>query len=195
MKAQDVITAIKNTLQNRKQTDSICHVKTTNPLGGAQEKGKGNTTPKLKGNGKGKSKSKVNDQVPTKRDTRKGSQGEARGGNAQGEIKRKIPSLDIKVIKLFAELLEGATTQDLLSLLKFENTKRRILHVRQLHSERESHLGQHDSTACSVDFRLGSILVISGVAEPYQTYQKFTASLHSLANRFRWKLCYCTTER
>ena len=57
------------------------------------------------------------------------------------------------MIKLFAELLERATEQDLLSLLKFENTKRRILHVRQLHSECESPLGQHDSTVCSVGFR------------------------------------------
>ena len=34
--------------------------------------------------------------------------------------------MDNKVLKLFADLLEGATTQDLLSLFECENTKRRI---------------------------------------------------------------------
>ena len=113
-------------------------------------KGKGNTSSKLHGKGQDKAKSEMEGQrqieeqrqkqeqrkehklseEPSFRETRHGKTIESRSTWRQRNIKRNIPSMDNKVIKLFAEILEGATTQDLLSLfeLKKDTTRRSYIH-------------------------------------------------------------------
>ena len=97
-------------------------------------------------------------------------------------------------MKLFEALLEGATTQDLLSLLESENTKR--------------HTYMYDTSARRVNRPSGNTipwLVLWILARfhprriwcgrPLPSVQKFTESFNSCTNRIRWQWYFRDKEK
>ena len=76
------------------------------------------------------------------------------------------------MIKHFPELLEGARPQNLLSLFEFKkDTQASHLHVRQLLVGAFIALRATRFHGLLCGFYLGSVLVVSGEAEVYQTYR------------------------
>ena len=179
MKAQDVITPIRYIPRDQKNPDSTSH-KTTKTLGGEP--------------GERQRKHDVHTEGQRQREGQRLIE-EHRQRKGQSE-KNKFPRNETreKVMKLFEALLEGATTQDLLSLFESENTKR--------------HTYMYDTSAQRVNRPSGNtipwlVLWILARFHPRRIWcgralpnvQKFTESFNSCTNRLRWKWYFQDKEK
>ena len=145
VKAQDVVSALKNVPKGNRKNSQACHSKNVTTLGAAQVKGKGvQQTKKGKGTGKGKPKNKSKGKGQSTAANKRARQRVlAKERRTHPRVKalekerketwrqdwRKIErskKFDDPLIHLFSNLMEGTTMQDWLSLFDFQNTRRHI---------------------------------------------------------------------
>ena len=185
MKAQDVVTAINCAPRDQKKHRFDL---SKNDGWEPRRKAKETRRPNRKQwQSKEQRKEQTQSEAPRFRETRHGKRNERRSTWRQRNTRKNVSSMDNKVIKLFAEVLEGARPQNLLSSFecKKDTTRRSYIHDNSARSVHRPSGNTIPWSALWILSRFRPRRIRRGRGLP--NVQKFTASLNSFANRVRWK--------